>query len=55
MAEIDEDTVGKFDYLKAKYVFRYPFTFKAIKWGGVIGSFLALHAFVKHRSVKKSL
>ena len=51
----EEDKVDKFDYLKAKYIFRYPFTFKAIKWGAAIGSFLALHAFIKHRSAKKSL
>jgi hypothetical protein len=27
---------------------------KAIKWGGAIGSFLALHSFIKNRSAKKA-
>jgi hypothetical protein len=27
---------------------------KAMKWGGVIGSFLGLHAFIKNRSAKKA-
>ena len=50
---MDENT-GRLDYLDAKYVFRYPFTIKAIKEGLLIGSFFAIHAFVKHRNVKKS-
>ena len=41
------------DYLKALYIFRYPFTFRAVKWGCAIGSFLAIHSFVKFRNVKK--
>lgn len=44
----------RLDYLKAKYLFRYPFTFKAIKWGLVLGSFFAIHSFVKFRSFKKT-
>ena len=27
---------------------------KAIKWGGIIGSFFALHSYIKHRDIKKS-
>jgi hypothetical protein len=51
-----EDTQDeKLDYLQAKYLFRYPFTFKAIKWGAAIGIFLAIHSFVKFRNAKKSL
>jgi hypothetical protein len=44
----------KLDYLKAIYVFRYPFTVKAIRWGGIIGAFIALHTFIKQRSAKRS-
>jgi hypothetical protein len=42
------------DYLNAKYIFRYPFTIKALKWGVAVGSFIALHTFIKNRSAKKS-
>lgn len=49
-----EDNVDRLDYLKAKYIFRYPFTIKAIQWGGAIGLFMSLHSFVKNRSVKSS-
>lgn len=44
----------RLDYLKAKYIFRYPFTIKAIKWGGTIGTFIALHSFIKNRSAKRA-
>lgn len=51
---LTEEKEDKLDYLKAKYVFRYPFTMKAIKWGGAIGSFIGLHSFIKNRSAKKA-
>lgn len=44
----------RLDYLKAKYIFRYPFTIKAIKWAGTIGIFIALHTFIKNRSLQKT-
>lgn len=50
----DEEKEDRLDYLKAKYVFRYPFTIKALKWGGTIGLFIALHTFIKNRSFQKS-
>lgn len=53
MSVFDENT-DRLDYLKAKYIFRYPFTIKALKWGGAIGSFLALHSFIKNRSAKRA-
>ena len=37
------DTPEKYDYLKAKYIFRFPFTWTAIKWGLGLGSFIGLH------------
>ena len=49
-----ESNDERLDYLNAKYLFRYPFTFKAIKWGVVLGSFFAIHAFVKFRALKKT-
>ena len=42
-----EDTPEKFDYLKAKYIFRFPFTITAIKWGLSLGSIFALHTYIK--------
>lgn len=50
----NEQQEDKFSYLQAKYIFRYPFTFKAIKWGGAIGLFFGLHSFIKNRSIKKA-
>lgn len=50
----NEENMDRLDYLKAKYIFRYPFTIKAIKWAGTIGTFMALHSFIKNRSVKNS-
>ena len=37
------DGENKFDYLKAKYIFRFPFTWTAMKWGIALGSFFGLH------------
>lgn len=39
----EESTSGKFDYLKAKYVFRFPFTITALKWGFGLGTFFGIH------------
>lgn len=44
------DTPDKFDYLKAKYVFRFPFTWTAIKWGIALGGFLGVHQYIKTKS-----
>ena len=53
MAEADDGlTIKKLDYLQAKYVFRYPFTFTALKWGLTLGSFFALHSYLRHRSFR---
>jgi hypothetical protein len=41
MSEEEKDT--KFDYLKAKYVFRFPFTITALKWGFGLGTFFGVH------------
>ena len=49
-----ESSQDRLDYLKAKYLFRYPFTFKAIKWGATIGLFLSIHSFIRFRLIKKS-
>lgn len=51
---MDTQGADRLDYLKAKYVFRYPFTIKAIKWAGSIGLFIALHSFIKSRSLQKT-
>ena len=50
-----EPTPEKYDFLKAKYVFRFPFTVTAIKWGCVMGSLFGLHTYFKKRSVSNSL
>ena len=44
-----DDSKEKFDYLKAKYIFRFPFTITAIKWGLALGGFFAIHSYVKRR------
>ena len=46
---------NKFDYLKAKYIFRFPFTWTAIKWGIALGGFFGVHQFIKTRNVTTSL
>ena len=46
---ISDDSKEKFDYLKAKYIFRFPFTITAIKWGVALGGFFAIHSYVKRR------
>ena len=50
-----DDSPDKFDFLRAKYIFRFPFTLSAMKWGAALGSFFALHAYIKKRSVSNSL
>ena len=42
-----EDNSERFDYLKGKYIFRFPFTITALKWGFSLGSFFALHTYLK--------
>ena len=50
-----DNSPEKFDFLKAKYVFRFPFTITAMKWGFALGSFFALHSYIKKRSLANSL
>ena len=50
-----DNSPEKFDFLQAKYVFRFPFTITAIKWGVALGSFFALHSYIKKRSISNSL
>lgn len=42
-----DNSPSKFEYLQAKYIFRFPFTLTAIKWGVSLGSFFGLHAYFK--------
>lgn len=42
-----DDSPHKFDYLKGKYVFRFPFTLTSIKWGLSLGLFFGLHTYFK--------
>lgn len=44
------DTADKYAYLKGVYIFRYPFTLTAIKWGLALGSFFALHTYFKKKT-----
>jgi len=50
-----EASPEKYDFLKAKYIFRFPFTITAIKWGTVMGSLFGLHTYFKKRSISNSL
>lgn len=45
------DNPDKFDYLKAKYVFRFPFTITSIKWGLALGSIFGIHNYIKTRTL----
>ena len=47
-----DDLPTKFEYLKGKYIFRFPFTITAIKWGVAMGSFFALHTYFKTSKAK---
>jgi len=42
-----EDNPDKFDYLKAKYIFRFPFTITSLKWGLALGSIFGVHNYIK--------
>ena len=42
-----QDNPDKFEYLKAKYIFRFPFTITSIKWGLALGSIFGLHIYIK--------
>jgi hypothetical protein len=44
----------RLDYLTAKYIFRYPYTFSSLKWGFTLGSFFGLHSYIRTRSLKTS-
>jgi hypothetical protein len=52
MDDNPEDPSKKFEYLQAKYLFRFPFTMTAIKWGVGLGSFFALHQYLKSSSIE---
>jgi hypothetical protein len=51
----DSDAPEKYDFLKAKYLFRFPFTLTSIKWGLVMGSLFGLHTYFKKKSISNSL
>lgn len=42
-----DESPAKFDYLKGKYIFRFPFTITSIKWGLSLGFFFGLHTYFK--------
>ena len=42
-----DDSPKKFEYLQGKYVFRFPFTLTAIKWGFALGGFFGLHTYFR--------
>ena len=51
----NEETPEKYDFLRARSVFRFPFTFTAIKWGLVLGSLFGLHTYFKKRRIGDSI
>ncbi|EAS02414.2 transmembrane protein, putative (macronuclear) [Tetrahymena thermophila SB210] len=48
------DNPEKFEYLKAKYVFRFPFTITSIKWGLALGSIFGIHNYIKTRKAQNA-
>jgi len=49
-----EDNPDKFDYLKAKYIFRFPFTITSLKWGLALGSIFGVHNYIKTSNAKNN-
>jgi hypothetical protein len=47
-----DDSPSKFDYLKGKYIFRFPFTITSMKWGLSLGFFFGLHTYIKKSEQK---
>jgi len=52
--EID-DSIGKYDFLQAKYLFRFPFMITSIKWGFGMGSVFGLHSYIKTRNLQSAI
>jgi hypothetical protein len=50
-----EETPEKFDFLKARSIFRFPFTLTAMKWGGIMGCLFGLHNYFKKRKAVDAL
>jgi hypothetical protein len=51
----EDQSEDKFSYLRGFYLFRYPFTLTAMKWGGALGGFFALHTFFKKKDISNSI
>jgi len=47
----NEDEIEKYEFLKARYLLRFPFSLTAVKWGVGLGSVFALHTYIRTRSI----
>jgi len=50
-----DDTPEKYDFLKARSIFRFPFTLTSIKWGLVLGTLFGLHTYFKKKKASDAL
>lgn len=50
-----DESPDKYDFLRARSIFRFPFTLTSIKWGLVLGSLFGLHTYFKKRKVSDAL
>lgn len=46
---------GKFDFLKGRYIFRFPFLINAVNWGVGLGLVFGLHTYFRTRSVSNAV
>lgn len=49
---VDDST---FDFLKGRYIFRFPFIVTSMNWGFGLGVVFGLHTYFRTRSVSNSL
>jgi hypothetical protein len=52
--EPEDDISQRYDALKFDVLFRFNSTYKALKWGVMVGSMFALHRFYRTRSINNA-
>jgi hypothetical protein len=53
--EADQPKEDRFDFLKGRYMFRFPFIVSAINWGVGMGLVFGLHTYFRTRSLANSV
>jgi len=52
--EPDDDMSRRYDALKIESLFRFSSTYKALKWGVMVGSMFAMHRYYRTRSINNA-